>query len=69
MIILRKGKKTIREYVEPFAVADDVETLGAIFPAKQIEQIQHYIRRNAFFFAIRGAKVRLGGGVMLETVA
>lgn len=69
MIILRKGKKTIREYSEPFAVADDVETLAAIFPAEQVAQIQRFIRRNAFGFAIRGAKARLGGGVMLETVA
>ena len=67
MLALRKGKKTIREYPEAFAVAEDVETLRALFPAEQIESVQRFLRRNAFGFSIYGARARLGGGVMLET--
>lgn len=68
MLILRKGKKTIKEYDSAFAVAEDTETLRALFPADDIQTIQKFICRNAFGFAVRGAKARLGGGLMLETV-
>ena len=33
MLILRKGKKTIKEYDTAYAVAEDVETLRGLFPA------------------------------------
>ena len=68
MLILRKGKKTIKEYAEPFAVAEDVETLERFIPAQQVQAVQGFIRRNAFQFALYGAKARLGNGLMLETV-
>lgn len=67
MLRLRKGKKTIKEYAEPYSVADDVETLNSLFPSEQIPSIQRFIRHNAFGLSIRGTKARLGGGVMLET--
>lgn len=67
MIVLRKGKKVIKQYDEPFAVADDVDTLAALFPAAHVAQVQRFIRQNAFSFALYGARARLGGGVMLET--
>lgn len=66
MLVLRKGKRTIKEYSEPFAVAEDVETLRGLFPAAQIAPVQAFIQRNAFQFAIYGARARLGGGVMLR---
>lgn len=69
MLILRKGKKTIREYSSAYEVAGDVNTLAAIFPAEQIPTIQKFLQRNAFSFSIRGAKARLGGGVILESAA
>lgn len=69
MLILRKGKKMIREYSSAYEAAADVNTLGAIFPAEQIPTVQRFLQRNAFSFSIRGAKARLGGGVILETVA
>lgn len=68
MLVLRKGKRTIKEYSEPFAVAEDVETLRGLFPAAQLPAVQTFLKRNAFSFAIYGARARLGGGVMLETV-
>lgn len=68
MIILRKGKKILGKYSEPYSVADDVNTLAGIFPAEHVKAVQQFIRRNAFSFAIRGAKARLGGGVILENV-
>lgn len=69
MIILRKGKKIINKYESAFAVAEDTATLEAYIPSNQIEAVQKFIVRNAFGFAIRGAKARLGNGLMLETTA
>ncbi len=67
MLILRKGKKTIKEYDTAYAVAEDVETLRGLFPADQVQAVQRFLQRNAFGFAVGGARARLGGGVMLET--
>ena len=69
MLILRKGKRTIREYSSAYELAEDENTLREIFTGENVAKIQQFLRRNAFSFAIRGAKARLGAGVMLETVA
>ena len=69
MLILRKGKRTICEYSSAYEMADDENTLREIFTGENVAKIQQFLRRNAFSFAIRGAKARLGAGVVLETVA
>ena len=73
MVILRKGKKVIMKADSAGKIADSailektLESLGA--SPLQIENIRRAIWQNLFAFAIYGAKMRLGGGLILECEA
>ena len=72
MYIIRRGKKILKEYENgksAYEIADDLETLNAIFPAERVGAIRRFLNQNAFALAIRGSKARLGDGVILELVS
>ena len=65
MLILRKGKKVIKEYETTFDIAEDVELLTAIC-GSNVKAAQDFLMRNAFTLAIIGSKARLGNGYIVE---
>ena len=70
---LRKGKKVFAEYETAYDMAEDIEKVAEILASNGadikeggIEKLQDYLFRNAFLFAVRGYKVRLGDGWIIE---
>lgn len=66
MLQLRKNKKIITTFNSTYELAENVELLVTLFKEEQIPAIQKVLRMNAFTMCIYGAKLRLGGGYIVE---
>lgn len=71
-IVIRKGRRVIARYTTAYHAADDIRAgkitiTGA--PEGYYEKLAQAVAQDAFCFAIKGAKMRLGGGYILENQA
>ena len=66
MLHLRKGKKEIIRFESLYEFADRDDMIKSLFGPENADKIQRFVRQNAFAMAISGARLRLGGGYIIE---
>lgn len=62
MIILRKKTKVLTESNDIFQIIDGIKTYIPDLPDRTITNLC----QNAFYFCVKGAKMRLGNGYIIE---
>ena len=66
MLHLRKGKKEIAKFDSMYDFANMTDLIINHFGEGNLRAVQNCACRNAFGMAIRGAKLRLGNGYIIE---
>ena len=66
MLHLRKGKKEIVKFETLYDFADQEKLIAEHFGTGNVQRVQRIACQNAFALAISGAKLKMGGGYIIE---